>query len=171
MSFFARNLKFLRVSKKLTQESLAQAIGMNRGNIASYEKGSAEPSLGNLHKIAKFFDVDIGLMIENDLEELFRDNGTTHENETMEGEVLNSDRVIKDKLILNKNLVEEFKEKSDSMVKILEGFRQFHKFKMESTDDFSDDVKKMSMDYEKLLDVLDQVLKTNKSLIDWIEEN
>jgi hypothetical protein len=65
--------------------------------------------------------------------------------------------------------IEQFRKKSDVMASILEGFKQFHKFRMENSHQLSDDVKKMALDYEKLLEVLEEVLSTNKNIIKLLE--
>ena len=54
------NLRALRKMCCLSQEELAQHLGLNRGNISSYENGSAEPKLCNLMKISAFFSLSMG---------------------------------------------------------------------------------------------------------------
>lgn len=54
------NLRALRKMCCLSQEELGQHIGLNRGNISSYENGSAEPKLCNLMKISSFFNLTMG---------------------------------------------------------------------------------------------------------------
>ena len=49
------NIRYLRKKMNLSQEELANAIGLNRGNIASYESGTAEPKIANLVKMSKLF--------------------------------------------------------------------------------------------------------------------
>ncbi len=55
----ASNLRKLRKRIGLSQEELAARLGLNRGNIASYENGTAEPKLCNLLKISELFGVSI----------------------------------------------------------------------------------------------------------------
>lgn len=54
-----QNIRLLRKSRKLSQEDLAKSVGLNRGNIASYENGSAEPKICNLLKISRLFEVSM----------------------------------------------------------------------------------------------------------------
>lgn len=68
-SFLSNNLRFLRQRLELSQQDLADRLGLNRGNIASYENGSAEPKIYNLLKISKFFCVHILDLTEQDLSE------------------------------------------------------------------------------------------------------
>jgi transcriptional regulator with XRE-family HTH domain len=67
--FLAGNIKLLRKRKKLSQEELGQHLGLNRGNIASYENGSAEPKICNLLRMASFFGVSIIDLAERDLQQ------------------------------------------------------------------------------------------------------
>jgi hypothetical protein len=75
------------------------------------------------------------------------------------------EEIFKESLEDQHSKIEKFRNRSDEMARILDGFRQFHKFRMENPDKLSDDVKKMALDYEKLLDVLEEVLSTNKNII------
>lgn len=59
-NYLPGNLKALRKMCCLSQEELAQHLGLNRGNISSYENGSAEPKLCNLMKISRFFSLTMG---------------------------------------------------------------------------------------------------------------
>ena len=65
--FLAGNLRFLRKRRKMSQEELAIQIGLNRGNIASYENGSAEPKIGNLLRMAEFFGISLIDLAQRDL--------------------------------------------------------------------------------------------------------
>lgn len=65
--YLATNLRFLRKRRKLSQEELAIHIGLNRGNIASYENGSAEPRISNLLRLATFFGVSLIDLAQRDL--------------------------------------------------------------------------------------------------------
>lgn len=45
-------VKQMREYRNLTQEELAVKSGLSRVTIGQIERGNAEPSIGNLHKIA-----------------------------------------------------------------------------------------------------------------------
>jgi transcriptional regulator with XRE-family HTH domain len=60
------NLKFLRKNKNLTQESLAQALGISRSKLAGYEL-TVTPPLDILVKIAEYFNVSLDILIKEDL--------------------------------------------------------------------------------------------------------
>ena len=72
--YLAVNIRFLRKQKKLSQDEFAQLIGLNRGNIASYENGTAEPKICNLLKMADYFGIPLTFFTRVDLT-----NGKTHD--------------------------------------------------------------------------------------------
>ena len=52
-------LKVYRAMHELTQEDLAQAIGVTRQTVIAMEKGKYNPSLELAFKIARYFNVTI----------------------------------------------------------------------------------------------------------------
>jgi len=52
-------IKIFRAMHDLTQDQLAQAIGVNRQTILAIEKEKYVPSLELAFKIARYFDVNI----------------------------------------------------------------------------------------------------------------
>jgi putative transcriptional regulator len=50
------NLEQLRNQQKITQEQLADTLGVSRQTIISLEKGHYSPSINLAFKIAKYFD-------------------------------------------------------------------------------------------------------------------
>ncbi len=60
MSDIVKNhLSELRTKKKITQEQLAQHIGVTRQTIIAMEKGNYTPSVALALKIAAFFDTTV----------------------------------------------------------------------------------------------------------------
>ena len=52
-------LKVFRAIREITQEELAQAIGVTRQTIISIERGNYNPSLELAFKIARYFEAKI----------------------------------------------------------------------------------------------------------------
>ncbi len=52
-------LHVLRAEKRMTQEKLAEAVGVTRATIIAIEKGNYNPSLELAFKLAHFFNVGI----------------------------------------------------------------------------------------------------------------
>ena len=55
---FGINLKKIRLENGLTQEQLADKAGMHFTYIGQIERGIRNPSLINLHKLAKALNID-----------------------------------------------------------------------------------------------------------------
>ena len=56
---FAERFKYLREEKGLSQERLADDLGVSHGIISFWETGKREPKLSNLILIAEYFGVTI----------------------------------------------------------------------------------------------------------------
>lgn len=77
MSFGSR-LKELRVKRNVTQQQIADFIGVGRTTIAGYETKDKNPDFDKLRLIAKFFDVTTDYLLEiDDEEKRLRDNEAT----------------------------------------------------------------------------------------------
>ncbi len=50
-------LKEHRTSNKMTQEFVAEAIGVSRQAVSKWENGTADPSTSNLVALAKLFEI------------------------------------------------------------------------------------------------------------------
>jgi transcriptional regulator with XRE-family HTH domain len=61
------NIKFLRKKLGLTQDQLAEKIGVNRPAIGSYEEGRASPKIQALQDLSIFFNIPIDQLINSDL--------------------------------------------------------------------------------------------------------
>lgn len=55
----SNNLHVLRAEKRLTQQALAEAIGVTRLTISSIEKGNYNPSLELAFRLSIYFNKDI----------------------------------------------------------------------------------------------------------------
>ena len=60
---FAENFKKLRKEKQITQQVIADYLGITRQAIAAYEKGKREPNLNMIVKIAEFFEVSVDFLL------------------------------------------------------------------------------------------------------------
>ncbi|MCQ5364761.1 helix-turn-helix domain-containing protein [Anoxybacillus salavatliensis] len=62
---FGKKLKWLRTSKKLTQEGLARALNLrygtnfNKGMISKWENDKEEPRMDSIRYIADFFNISL----------------------------------------------------------------------------------------------------------------
>lgn len=155
MHFVSTNIKYLRKKHNLSQCQLADKIGLKRGNIASYEKSIAEPKILNLRKLANYFNVTISDLVTIDLTSDIPKEDTS----------LNSEPIlVEDEFSKIKAQCEEF----DSMLK---GMHCYHSFRMKQISEESDDIKMLSNEVEKLLEVAKSLMDSHKYLLQVIENH
>ena len=58
-----KNLRNLRISKNISQQQLADVIGVTQQSINKYENHSTEPDIDTLVKIADFFETSVDFLI------------------------------------------------------------------------------------------------------------
>lgn len=58
-----QRLKSLRLENKVTQQSVADALGVTVGNVQKFEYGTAKPKLENVIKLADFFNVSLDYLV------------------------------------------------------------------------------------------------------------
>ncbi len=64
---FGKKLKELRVEKGLSQKKLGEVFGVCNQTVSFWESGSREPNLDDLLQIARFFEVLVDYLLdEND---------------------------------------------------------------------------------------------------------
>jgi Predicted transcriptional regulators len=192
-------IKRLRNNKKLTQEELANMVGISRQTIIKYEKNEMIPGIKNLKKIAIALGVDIvyltneektNISFKNWLKEYeyvpgtfqnryFTDN-TQEENDDSIYELLKSLRELK-KLPNKKqidNEVLKYIYKSffvQSYVKDLKDDGEKTGLFLLTKDDFFSDLQFIFKEYKKYLDELETkntrtYIKTNKGHYDFFKQ-
>lgn len=62
----ADNLVILRNIKGLTQEAVAEAIGISRQSYSKWEQGETFPDIDKCDKLAKFYGVTIDSLVHSD---------------------------------------------------------------------------------------------------------
>lgn len=67
MSYFSKNLKFLREQRKLSQNKLAELSNVNQTTIARWESEEISPSLDNIYDVANVLNVSIADLTGRDL--------------------------------------------------------------------------------------------------------
>ena len=61
-----KNIKFLRKVKGVTQIQLAEHLKVSNATVAYWETNRHQPDLETIKKIAKFFDVSVDSLIDNE---------------------------------------------------------------------------------------------------------
>ena len=142
----------------ISQQKLAEQLGLKRNNIASYEAGIVEPKAINFLKLALFFDMPPGDLLEKNLSESFMSTGTEEFPKVSEGEI--------DLL----RLLRRFSGHTSDMQKVLEGFREFQKLIFSTSSSGEQEVAGNNPtgtngELDTLLDIMEQLLDSNWKLI------
>lgn len=67
MKMIAKNIRYLRNLKNLTQEQMADELNVHRSRVGSYEEGRSSPTIEMLIKYSDFFKIPVDILIRNDL--------------------------------------------------------------------------------------------------------
>ena len=68
-SFFGDKLKDYRKEKNLTQEELAEKIGVSGQAVSKWEKGECLPDVFNLKLLAQFYNLSVDSLLEDENKE------------------------------------------------------------------------------------------------------
>ena len=93
---FGSKLKELRKNHKLTQQQLAERVGVSKSVISYYESGDRYPSYDILVKIARIFHTSTDFLLD-----ISREN------------IIDVTGLSRDEISAVRNIVEVFKTKSD----------------------------------------------------------
>lgn len=61
----AENIKHYRTEKQMTQEFVAESLGVSRQSVSKWENGTSDPSTSNLIALAQLLEVDVKQLIGN----------------------------------------------------------------------------------------------------------
>jgi transcriptional regulator with XRE-family HTH domain len=70
MSIFSDNLRYLRESRKESQQQTADRLEIKRGRYEPYESGKTEPSYDLLKKISRYYNISIDLLLSVDVRKI-----------------------------------------------------------------------------------------------------
>jgi len=153
--FLQQNLRHLRKRLDMSQEQLAEKIGLNRGNIASYENASAEPKFCNLMRLSNFFGVSILDFTQSDLSE----ESALEKAIQAHANPYNSER----------ETIIAFMNRSDEIQEVFESIRKCHEFKTKSIETLPQDMKFMLQHFEQLYDAAQTLLRQHQALLEFIK--
>lgn len=87
----SEKLKFYRKAARLTQQQVADALGIQRSAYAYYEIDKTSPKLPTLSNIAKLYNISVDQLINDEDFETFMSNKQQYETEVTSGERLLND--------------------------------------------------------------------------------
>lgn len=112
-NYFSKNLKYLREARKLSQNKLAEMIGVNQTTIARWEDDNRTPNLDNAVDVSRVLNVPLTYLVGKDLS-----TGKTYDSTTEDLK-----KVLEEKGLLDKNGNLD-SEKIDKVNKIYEVISQ-----------------------------------------------
>jgi len=149
-----QNLRYLRKQHKMSQEELAHQIGLNRGNIASYENGSAEPRICNLLKLCDLFGVSVMDLTNRDLSNLTTlpaANGKAKAPPGVNG--------------LDPKLVEALHRQSEEMGELFKSIRTCCQFSFESGEELPKECRTLLVYFDQLYEAANALLCNHQALL------
>jgi transcriptional regulator with XRE-family HTH domain len=158
--YLAGNIRLLRKMKRLSQQKLADQLGLKRNNIATYEAGIVEPSAVNFLKIAGFFQVPPKYLFFTDLSQFPQFQMERQEDRTEEKR--------KQDIELFKQVVHQNHE----VQTILEGFKAFYQLKEgQEAAAAGDEDASLKVDLVNALIALEELLDANWNFIHAIQKD
>lgn len=130
---------------------MAEAVGLNRSNIASYESGMVEPSTTNFVKICQYLETDPTVILTQDLSMTM----TQVEEHAKDG-------LTPDRLMLQDKLA-DFIHMTNDMTKVLEGYRTLWDLRELSDDNAESRQLRSSLD--DILHILSTLISNNWALV------
>lgn len=150
------NIRHLRKHLGLSQEDFAKSVGLNRGNIASYENGTAEPKICSLLKIADTLKISIIDLVLKDL--------TDHENFKL------ATRVFRQRSQRDKSIIEKQHDVTSEIETVINSLHTCHQFKVKSmNEDTPRELKAMAHKFEELYEISYKLLENHKVLLDFVQ--
>lgn len=117
--FFNKNIKFLRLSKGMSQQELADKVGIDRSTISRIENNEIETTIDNAIQFSQILNVPLPDLVGRDLEKniplelpttdeeykrILREKGLMDDNDYIDEEKL-------DKLLKAVDIIENFNNK------------------------------------------------------------
>jgi len=156
-SKLATNIRHLRKQLQLSQEDLANKLGgLNRGNIASYEKGTAEPKICNLLNLSNFYRVSVMDLTTSDLRCSVA-LGTARNNYQYE---------LKEE---DKAVIDKFNEHAAELKKVMESVQVCHDFKLKSIEKVPPSLQCVVSNFNQLSDAGEMLMKTHLELLEFVK--
>lgn len=151
-NFIASNLKILRKRKGWSQTQLAEKVFLNRGNIASYESGSAEPSICKLLRISNLFEVTPRDITRSDLSDP----------EALAEAKLAHDRKITEK----RERLTQFRTRALELEELVDSSKRLFEYKQRKLERPSKETELMAAQYAQLYEVTQQLLLEHRNLLE-----
>ena len=67
---FGENLYSLRKNAKMSQEKLAEAVGVSRQSVSKWENGESYPEMENMLKLCEIFHCKLNDLVHEDMQDI-----------------------------------------------------------------------------------------------------
>lgn len=115
---FAKNLTYLRKSKKISMQQLADEIGLSRATLSHYENGNRLPEFENIIKLALYFECSIDELIFSgtpiDINKL---NKLNADNDDID-KLINNDDLVNALISTKEQLVQQTKDITEKLKEV-----------------------------------------------------
>jgi transcriptional regulator with XRE-family HTH domain len=150
-NFIASNIRLLRKRWGWSQSELADRVNLNRGNIASYESGSAEPSICKLLRISNVFHVSTRDITRLDLrdEEQLQLAKQTHAAETQK----ENERFL------------AFRDRAAELEELIVSSRRLFDYKHSHLENPCQETEIFAVQYQQLYEVTQQLMREHQELL------
>ena len=155
LSKLASNIRHLRKQLSISQEELANRLGLNRGNIASYEKGTAEPKICNLMNLAHYYKVSVTDLIATDLHCPIALK-TARENYRYE---------LKKE---DKEVLAKFIEQAEELKNVMASVKVCHKYQLKSIQELPTELQPIISQFNQLCSASSHLMKVHTELLDFV---
>lgn len=158
-TILSQNIRFLRRKSGLSQEELADILGVKRSSIAAYERKNVEPRLRVVLEVARYFDINVQDLLQVKL----RDSTSYRKFEITE---VADTEISPSKLQQTHSLeFDRFADQTVKIRKVLEGFRAFYSFKREQMNGVSPEKQSLRFDIDNFIQLTDHLLTYNESVL------
>lgn len=151
VNWLGRNIRSLRKGRRLSQEDLARSVGLNRGNIASYENGSAEPKICNLLKISELFGVPMLDLTVKDL--------------SCKKNLQLAYTMYQQLSVREQQSVDDYYERSKEIANFIEGLGKCFQFKTKDASELSSDALSLVNYFNELHEISEELLHQHTELL------
>lgn len=154
--YLPANLRYLRKQFGLSQEVFAEKIGLNRGNIASYENGSCQPKICNLKNFSKFFQVSIGDLTSSDLRKL--------------GAYENAINNFNKKSVWEIEVIDTYLTKAQETERLLESLQTTFAITASKINELPSDIQFLLLNYQQMYKASKKIVATHKDLLEYLKQ-
>jgi transcriptional regulator with XRE-family HTH domain len=154
-NFLPKNLRFLRKQFCLSQEVFAERIGLNRGNIASYENGTCEPKICNLKNISQFFQVSIIDLAGTDLTTL--------------GAYESAINNFNNKSFWELDVLDTYLTKTNETDHLLESLYATFQITSKNMAELPSDIQFLILNFEQMFKASKKIVATHKDLLEYLK--